>query len=941
MVGKLGYNAATGGATPGGLVGSGGFSSQGGNYSINAPVSQVGPGGRGYNSPGFTGGVVGGTQAGGVVNTAVLAAPLPVVVKPVLSAPLLAVEGPASFLAGQTPRVQQDKDNPNQFTSSARTETTTGLSGFRSAMLGGIEGQIRSGNQDIAKAIQTGNYGPLLQEKGSSNQKAAFTAGIVGSATALKNNPVDALNPFNILSSSERALAQMELAGPQARASAAGGLAFSGLLSEAGEAAVKSSPLSYSKVQLPSGIEDTGVSQARNEYNLQTGRITPDEFNSINKQIQGGGLPKYTTAYEGLISTLGGKVRPLVVRGETGGITFLKYPPVEQTPVLMQLSKSLTPQIAGNAAFGPSSAAETAFLTRPEALKAAKVTEAGQSKVALINELNSALQGTPSKLGSGLFPGETKYLNSEQTTAALSYIKSNVGQVDKLYGSFATNPQLPTEFQRVPGDIEVQLKTSSKPEAIAFAQGLASELKKAGADVKVKGVTIEINGNTAIDIHYVKEPEASGVVSASANTGQRYGINLNQRTMQVEKLPIFSLSEQFGRKSTATGYFFQGKDNSIVVEPPLQRAKDIVDTYTTGKVLAQNALDTGRISQTEFNSINKKLETLKNLPYGEALSGEKATRFQNELQLRLEELQKGFKVELPLQEQEKILSQTPKSNNLFTSAGTSKLSSSANIYPSTDATSLSLSPGKSISSKQASIGINYNYLSGFSSTPTKGTSSSINLPSPNQPSGNYFLGFGSPSNRPSSSSPPIPPITPSPNIIPPPPSPPNGSPGSYSGGYYQQSIYPPYYPGGGSKQYPNKPGNNFYGSTTKKLKEKGEPGFFVFGRRHGKEFSLFPKALPLSEARTAGEQFALGGLGQTIRFAATGMEAEGGFFKPTPQGEIEKYFRTPKPTSKLNQPFTFIERNPLGTRAEVTEIQGARAAKAKPKSFFSILDFRR
>jgi len=167
--------------------------------------------------------------------------------------------------------------------------------------------------------------------------------------------------------------------------------------------------------------------------------------------------------------------------------------------------------------------------------------------------------------------------------------------------------------------------------------------------------------------------------------------------------------------------------------------------------------------------------------------------------------------------------------------------------------------------------------------------------------------YGSPSRPyyPSSPPPSSPPSSPPPSYPSYPSSPPPSSP---------PSSPPPSYPTYGP---PNKPPRSppLYPSFSKgKGKTKQTGGFNVFVRRFGK-FKLVGSGLTFRQASTLGQMRVKQSLGRTFRITGSGKRESLGLERGT--------FRTPKSTSKLNKPFTFIQIAPrsLSSTGERREIK--------------------
>ncbi len=283
---------------------------------------------------------------------------------------------------------------------------------------------------------------------------------------------------------------------------------------------------------------------------------------------------------------------------------------------------------------GPSVAAETSFWREAAADKTFlkdvgySANEIGKVRAAMkvTGELSSVQQTVVGK-----FPKETKTMKEN----VFSAVKENLLREQKagnpiesiwrrmtgtnepiaeIYGSSAAEAQTrPGSPSRPAGDLEVQLKTSFKNQAEAFAIRQASVMNKAAGKelYSVKGNTVfeTSTGKTALDIHYQNEPDAQAVIS-----GYKLGQRVPTENVVVEGQPTQSLRGHVLDKGTASVQLWKTKAGELVFEPAGYRPKDVADFYFRGTELTEQAFASGQLSPV------KRAETLAAL---EAFKGSK------------------------------------------------------------------------------------------------------------------------------------------------------------------------------------------------------------------------------------------------------------------------------------------------------------------------------
>lgn len=207
------------------------------------------------------------------------------------------------------------------------------------------------------------------------------------------------------------------------------------------------------------------------------------------------------------------------------------------------------------------------------------------------------------------FPEETGTLSKQGVSTVKEFVLTNKNQVDMVYGSFATKPQLSKSFEyvkdgksalRTPGDIDVQLNTDQAG-AEKFTTNLVTELQAKGEPVRVskeKSTLIEADVGDgkfahAVDIHYKGEVNPDSLTPAQAGE-KRWGYKLSKTPVKIENLPAMALNEQGLRKGSAIMEFTPEQG----VGSKGYRAKDAPDFFQAQRTLIEQ-LPEARRSATE------------------------------------------------------------------------------------------------------------------------------------------------------------------------------------------------------------------------------------------------------------------------------------------------------------------------------------------------------
>lgn len=204
-------------------------------------------------------------------------------------------------------------------------------------------------------------------------------------------------------------------------------------------------------------------------------------------------------------------------------------------------------------------------------------------------------------------PTETGTLNAAGVKAVKEHVITNKGDVEMLYGSYATKPQLAKTFEyskegksalRTPGDIDIQL-TTGEAGAIKFTSELTTKLKATGADVRVspeKPTLIEANVGGgkyahAVDIHF--KGESADVLTPTTDVA--WGFKFDKPTVKQEGIPTMALNEQGLRK----GASILGFKEDATVGPDTHRVKDVPDYFQVQRTLIEKIPTRKTVKATE------------------------------------------------------------------------------------------------------------------------------------------------------------------------------------------------------------------------------------------------------------------------------------------------------------------------------------------------------
>jgi hypothetical protein len=212
-------------------------------------------------------------------------------------------------------------------------------------------------------------------------------------------------------------------------------------------------------------------------------------------------------------------------------------------------------------------------------------------------------QDTKSKFIEDLLPSRTRTLSESGVSTLKEFVLSNDEQVEELYGSFATKPQVSKEFEyiletetgsisalREPGDIDIQLKVGQEG-AVKFTKDLAARLQDAGEDVRVspeRAILIETRVDLdkyahAVDIHF-KGEEADLMNPMSERA---WGFTLQRAKVKIENIELMGASEQGLRK----GVSILGFTEEQGLGPVAHRLKDIPDFFQVQETLLESKSD--------------------------------------------------------------------------------------------------------------------------------------------------------------------------------------------------------------------------------------------------------------------------------------------------------------------------------------------------------------
>ncbi len=230
----------------------------------------------------------------------------------------------------------------------------------------------------------------------------------------------------------------------------------------------------------------------------------------------------------------------------------------------------------------PISPIETKVITAPASLKKLGFKEIDVKKIETATDIMAITEKQPSKYITKEFIREVKTLNPKGVETVIKHTQANKKIVKEAYGSFTARPQMAPEFQRVSGDIDIQLIVGEEA-SIKFSKSLVSKLRKVGNKARLSKehpTLIEVYGKDkkwhhAVDVH-------------SFNAGEltlegAYGFSFSQKAIKIEKIKAMRLSEHGLRKGAGSLTFQEGK-----IAPPEHRLKDIGDFYVTQDTLIRS-----------------------------------------------------------------------------------------------------------------------------------------------------------------------------------------------------------------------------------------------------------------------------------------------------------------------------------------------------------------
>lgn len=339
---------------------------------------------------------------------------------------------------------------------------------------------------------------------------------------------------------------------PQERAQGIGQIVGLALLFAAPKI-IESSPIKIGSVNLPT--EEGGTAAAYRAVYLQTGK-----------------------GFE--------NVHPLVGSSETSplGIRF-GAPRIVDIQGALKSFKNVLAKSGGESAYLPESKLETRVMVNLNVFKKLEFKDplAEFRKAQTVTTIMSATEKAKSQFVRD-FIRESKTINEQGLNRVIDFLKKN-RDVSQAYGSFVTRPQLrPDLAARVPGDIDIQLKTANPEAAAKFAQDVLNRLQNAGNKARIspkKPTLIKTQDAAgqwyhAVDIKYGGEP--ADILNPSRAGG--YGFRFGQGSIKIENVPVMKLSEQGLRKGSSI-LSFQKEG----LAPKAHRLKDIGDFYNTQKTL--------------------------------------------------------------------------------------------------------------------------------------------------------------------------------------------------------------------------------------------------------------------------------------------------------------------------------------------------------------------
>ena len=335
---------------------------------------------------------------------------------------------------------------------------------------------------------------------------------------------------------------------------------------------------------------------------IVTSKVPKITYGSVEVPIKGAGP---ITVYKGLYVKAGSRTQPLF--GKTPKGFELGTPKPEKLGV----GSGIQPD------YVPVTPLETKVIAKKGVFKEVgfenPMLEA--EKVDTFTDLMKMTEKQKSKFIDKELPLKIESLSKAGVKEALSFSKKS-GLVDKFYGSFTAVPQLIKEFKRVPGDIDVFLKTASPEQAQVFANNLVSRLNKKGETTRISKqsptlIESNIKGRWrhAVDIHYVGEPLPVGdaLLTPKAIEGA-YGFTFEQPPIKIGGQPVMTLSESGLRKGAAS-LIFQERG----LGPKPYRIKDVPDFLAIQKTLIESA-GKGIVGKLRYPKVRKGRQLVEKIP---------------------------------------------------------------------------------------------------------------------------------------------------------------------------------------------------------------------------------------------------------------------------------------------------------------------------------------
>lgn len=327
----------------------------------------------------------------------------------------------------------------------------------------------------------------------------------------------------------------------------------------------------------------------------------------------------YSAIYERGSSIPGVNGRVWVGVSETGKVSFLpKDIPAESMPSLKSFKPPLQAEgvSAHQGGFLPRTELEANVLLRPTTTKAMGLSAAqGQQlrDIYTVTQLGGSVKSAYMDIS---YPPTTKaYGNNPKgvatTTAGVNFLEQTAGQISKAGGSYFTGPKMAPEVERLGGDLDLTLKTSSPEQAAAYAKAYASSVNKAVPGARIK---VSAEGKpTGVDLHYQGEPEQP---YSSQYPNLAFGKNLDMPAERIpgSRIPTATMAEQTARKASAQG-IWSTPEGRLSVEPGLSRGKDVGDTLRAGYSQLQSAKATKQLAPEDIMKLNDALTRIGDYPY--------------------------------------------------------------------------------------------------------------------------------------------------------------------------------------------------------------------------------------------------------------------------------------------------------------------------------------